>query len=398
MAQNTTLDGVTYSIPDPGDTGWGSNLTAFLLAIAPAVLQRSGGAFTLTSDVNFGAAFGLKSAYFSTRANNPATTGIVRLANTETVSFRNFANSGNLSLSTNNADALTFNGIKVVQSGLIVNADIDPAAAIAYSKLNLSNSILNADINTTAAIAYSKLVALTSNRALQSDGSGFVSVSATTATELGFVSGVTSSIQTQIDSKATDTNLVHITGTEIITGQKTFSLSPFISTLTTNRALVAGVSQEIAVSATTATELGFVSGVTSAIQTQLNTKVDTAGTGLTKVGTTLNLNTPVTTANGGTGIATKLMTTGTYTGNGTTQAITHGLGATPNFIIVADNTANSNIPILFITGMGADSHQFNGVRQTNGITAASSTTFTVSTNNSVNQNTVTYSWFAFKAQ
>lgn len=39
----------------------------------------------------------------------------------------------------------------------IENADIKSAAAIAYSKLNLSNSILNADINSSAAIAYSKL-------------------------------------------------------------------------------------------------------------------------------------------------------------------------------------------------------------------------------------------------
>jgi hypothetical protein len=39
----------------------------------------------------------------------------------------------------------------------IVNADVNSAAAIAYSKLNLSDSILNADINSSAAIAYSKL-------------------------------------------------------------------------------------------------------------------------------------------------------------------------------------------------------------------------------------------------
>lgn len=42
-------------------------------------------------------------------------------------------------------------------SSLIVNADVSGSAAIAYSKLNLSNSIVNADINSSAAIAYSKL-------------------------------------------------------------------------------------------------------------------------------------------------------------------------------------------------------------------------------------------------
>lgn len=42
-------------------------------------------------------------------------------------------------------------------SSLVVNADVSGSAAIAYSKLALSNSIVNADINTAAAIAYSKL-------------------------------------------------------------------------------------------------------------------------------------------------------------------------------------------------------------------------------------------------
>lgn len=39
----------------------------------------------------------------------------------------------------------------------ITNSDINSAAAIAYSKLNLTSSVVNADINASAAIAYSKL-------------------------------------------------------------------------------------------------------------------------------------------------------------------------------------------------------------------------------------------------
>jgi hypothetical protein len=42
---------------------------------------------------------------------------------------------------------------------------------------------------------------LTASRALVSDGSGKVAVSSVTSTELGYVSGVTSSVQTQVDSK-----------------------------------------------------------------------------------------------------------------------------------------------------------------------------------------------------
>lgn len=43
--------------------------------------------------------------------------------------------------------------------GLLVNANVDAAAAIAYSKLNLATSIVNADISASAAIAGSKLQA-----------------------------------------------------------------------------------------------------------------------------------------------------------------------------------------------------------------------------------------------
>lgn len=254
MAQSTTLNNVTFSIPDPGDTGaWGANLTAFFVAISPAVLQKSGGLFAITSDVDFGASFGLKSLYFSSRNANPASAGNLRLSNTDLIAFRNFANSGNLTISTDSSDNLTFNGTKVTISGAIVNADISPSAAIAYSKLNLSNSIVNADINTSAAIAFSKLAALTANRALQSDGSGIVSVSATTAAELAFVSGVTSSIQAQIDTKAADASVVHLAGSETVTGSKNFSAAagnPIHGTNTNDTAATGYVGERITSTAT----------------------------------------------------------------------------------------------------------------------------------------------------
>lgn len=67
-----------------------------------------------------------------------------------------------------------------------------------------SNDITNitdAEISATAGIEYSKLAALTATRALVSDGSGFVSASSVTGTELGYLSGVTSAIQTQLNAK-----------------------------------------------------------------------------------------------------------------------------------------------------------------------------------------------------
>ena len=83
---------------------------------------------------------------------------------------------------------------------------------------------------------------------------------ATTAKELGYVHGVTSAIQTQLNGKQAT-----------VTGAASTITA---SNLTANRALVSNASGKVAVSAVTATELGYLDGVTSNIQTQLNGKAN----------------------------------------------------------------------------------------------------------------------------
>ena len=68
---------------------------------------------------------------------------------------------------------------------------------------NTITNIVNADIKSSAAIAFSKMADLTASRALVSDANGDVSISAVTSTEIGYLDGVTSAIQTQIDDKST---------------------------------------------------------------------------------------------------------------------------------------------------------------------------------------------------
>lgn len=159
MASNVTFNGSTYSIPAEGDSGWGTGLSNYFTAISTGALQKTGGNFTLTAETNFGATYGLKSAYLKSQASNPSATGIIRLGNTEGVSWRNAGNSADLALTVSAGNLLQFNGSSVLMPGLgsIVNADVNASAAIAYSKLNLSGSIVNADVNASAAIAYSKL-------------------------------------------------------------------------------------------------------------------------------------------------------------------------------------------------------------------------------------------------
>lgn len=167
MAVNLVVNGITYSYPQTGDQTWGDNATNWASAVTSGMLQKAGGLFTLTAETDFGPSFGLKSLYLKSRTANPASSGQVRLAVTDSIAFRNNANSANLTISIDGSDNLVYNGTKIIISGLIVNADIASGAAIAYSKLNLTNSIVNADINSAAAVAYSKLNL--SNSILNSD-------------------------------------------------------------------------------------------------------------------------------------------------------------------------------------------------------------------------------------
>jgi len=156
MSVNLTINGQTFAYPEVEDTDWGTSATLWATAATNGMLQKAGGTFTLLADVNFGATFGIVSAYYKSTTTNISTAGSVRLAQADSIGWRNNANSGNLLLSVS-SDTLQFNGASLVISGLIVNADISPSAAIAYSKLNLATSIVNADISASAAIAYSKL-------------------------------------------------------------------------------------------------------------------------------------------------------------------------------------------------------------------------------------------------
>jgi hypothetical protein len=122
-----------------------------------------------------------------------------------------------------------------------------------------NNVIVDADINANAAIALTKLAASTPSRAAAFDASGFLVPSTVTSTEQGYLSGVSSNIQTQFVGKQAT-----ITG-----GASTITTLD----LTVNRALISNASGKVAVSTTTSTELGYVNGVTSPIQTQIDGKL-----------------------------------------------------------------------------------------------------------------------------
>lgn len=127
-------------------------------------------------------------------------------------------------------------------------------AADARTNLGAQATITGAATSVTSAN-------LTASRALVSDASGKIAASSVTATELGNLSGSSSNLQTQINS--------------IVAGQLNITgAASTIDTedLTINRAVVSDAAGKIAVSAATSAQVGYLSNVTSDIQTQINNK------------------------------------------------------------------------------------------------------------------------------
>lgn len=217
MAIPLTINGAVFEYPQNFDEDWGIDATGWAQAVTAGALYLSGGNFPLTNTVDFGTSFGMRVKSITSKTANPATAGYLQLAKTDAIAFRNNANSANLLLTIDGSNMLTFDGSVLGLTSLATNqifvGDVsnDPAAVamsgdatiVASGALTIANSaITNAKVSASAAIAVSKLAPLTASRAAATDSSGFITPSATTATELGYVNGVTSSIQAQINAIA----------------------------------------------------------------------------------------------------------------------------------------------------------------------------------------------------
>jgi len=98
----------------------------------------------------------------------------------------------------------------------------------------------------------------TISRVMVTDGSGNITTSAITTTKLDYLGDVTSLIQAQLNSKE-----------PTITGAATTITG---ADLTANRVVISSGVGKISISTVTTTELGWLTGVSSNIQTQLNGK------------------------------------------------------------------------------------------------------------------------------
>ena len=110
MAESIVFNNATYIIPDVGESNWGQNLTNYFVAIPQGAYQASGGTMPLTADLSFGTNFGLFAKYLTSVTANPSSAGVLRLAKTDAMEWRNNANGANLALSIDSSDNLLWNG------------------------------------------------------------------------------------------------------------------------------------------------------------------------------------------------------------------------------------------------------------------------------------------------
>lgn len=304
----------------------------------------------------------------------------------------------------------TISGGSNTLSNISLTASVTGVLPVANGGTNSSTSLSNNRVMKSSGGAIVEAAAITANKALASDANGIPVATATTDTELGYVSGVTSAIQTQLNTKASTAYvdaainglswknpvLVATTANITLSGEQTIdgvttsasrvlvknqtlsknngiyvsaagawsrstdmdSLSPldefngaavfveqgstnaskgFVETATVavigtdpvtfaqfssagaitytaNRALQSDGSGLISASSVTSTELGYLSGVTSALQTQINAKLTGAAFEANWV-----------------------------TGDGTTKAITHSLGSLDVVVQVYDKADGDTI-------------------------------------------------------
>ncbi|MBK9357735.1 MAG: hypothetical protein IPN08_10165, partial [Bacteroidales bacterium] len=130
--------------------------------------------------------------------------------------------------------------------------------------------IEDSHIASDAAIGLSKLAALTADRVPIIGSTGFLEASILTAVKLGYLASITSDLQTQINSKVT-VGAASLANADIApTAAIAFSK---LAALTASRVAVTDSSGVLTPASVTAIELGYLVGVTSGIQAQLNAKL-----------------------------------------------------------------------------------------------------------------------------
>lgn len=180
------INGSIFPFPEDGEENWGGVVTSWANAVSTGLLQKSGGSFTLTNEINFGDVYSIKGKYLKLISGANADNKVINLKAPAVA----IADSYDLILPTTQGAQHS-----VVKYGLLGQLE--------------HGKVINANIADDAAIAHSKMAALTANRALVTDSSGVIVPSAVTDVELSALSGLESQV-------------VKTTGDQDIEGVKNF--------------------------------------------------------------------------------------------------------------------------------------------------------------------------------
>jgi hypothetical protein len=175
------VNGVTYNYPETGNTLWGKAATDWAQAITSNTLQKSGGSFIVSSDIDFGPTGGLKAAFFSGRSGLAATTGLFRAENNVFAAWRNAANTGNLTLGVDSSDNFVFSSVTTPNTLVLTSAgNLTALGTVSASSFTGAGTGLTGIPNS----ATTATTASTPNTIVLRDGSGAASVIASSATVL----------------------------------------------------------------------------------------------------------------------------------------------------------------------------------------------------------------------
>ena len=273
---------------------------------------------------------------------------VTRLYGVKSIDASHFAASANAFSLTTNINLLTANLNQTSANIAAVSLNVasgtgNTVSLLANVNLNAANTIqlqhnLAANVNQTTAnvaaletrrtqniagaVSTITTADLTASRLLVSSGAGKVAVSTVTATDLSYLDA-TSSIQTQLNAGVTNAAAV-VTEALGIEARRAANVAGAVSTITTSdltasRAVVSSGTGKVAISDVTSTELGYLDGVTSAVQTQLDSKIAITASAANDfvTFTRLNANINLVSANVALGLKQLINVAASATGEGT---------------------------------------------------------------------------------
>ncbi len=262
--QNGVYDAASGAWTRSTDSDTGAELVnAFYFVTLGSTLQATGWTQSTPGPITIGST-AIVFNQFSGAADYQAGAGLTKTGLTFDVgtasSARIVVNADNIDLATTGVTAGTYNRFTVDVYGRITSAVAGTTDNLTEGSTNLFFTNARAQAAITGGASTIVTSNLTASRALVADGSGKVAVSAVTSTELGYLSGVTSAIQTQLGNKqnldATLTALAGLTtaADQLIyaTGVDTFAMA---SLTTFGRSLI-----DDADAATARTTLGLAIG------------------------------------------------------------------------------------------------------------------------------------------